>query len=140
VLFHLCVQCSPSTAKDEYRRVPVSLLFQNGIFFPLAIIAGMYGTSSPLLVDLFLFTLFYPAFFFNVAPLFFSKGHRVDPAKVFNPVLIATVLAVTLRLAGLETLVPTFLSDGLKLVGAMAVPLLMLVLGEHHIDMKGRDR
>jgi predicted permease len=34
-------------SKAEYRReFRVSLLFQNGIFFPLAIIAEMYGTSS----------------------------------------------------------------------------------------------
>ncbi|HOS97525.1 MAG TPA: AEC family transporter, partial [Deltaproteobacteria bacterium] len=88
-----------------------------------------------------LFTLFYPAFFFNAAPLFFSKGIKMDPAKVFNPVLVATVLAVVLRLAGLETLVPRFLSDGLKVVGAMAVPLLMLVLGGNiYIDMRESGR
>ncbi|HQI80153.1 MAG TPA: AEC family transporter [Deltaproteobacteria bacterium] len=142
VLFLFLSSVFSLVAKPEYRReFRVSLLFQNGIFFPLAIIAGMYGTNSTLLVELFLFTLFYPAFFFNAAPLFFSKGIKMDPAKVFNPVLVATVLAVVLRLAGLETLVPRFLSDGLKVVGAMAVPLLMLVLGGNiYIDMRESGR
>jgi hypothetical protein len=130
--------CSAVARREFHREFRVSLLFQNGIFFPLAIIAEMYGTNSPLLVELFLFTLFYPAFFFNISPLFFSKGIKVEPAKVFNPVLIATILALAVRLAGVDGFIPKFLIDGLRLVGAMAVPLLMLVLGGNiHMDMKG---
>ncbi len=129
-------------SKAEYRReFRVSLLFQNGIFFPLAIIAEMYGTSSPLLVGLFLFTLFYPAFFFNVSPLFFSRGLKVDPAKVVNPVLVATILAVVVRYAGIDTFIPKFLIDGIQMVGAMSVPLLMLVLGGNiYIDLRGSGK
>jgi predicted permease len=137
----LTFACS-TVARGAYRReFKVSLLFQNGIFFPLAIIVEMYGAHSPLLVDLFLFTLLYPAFFFNVSPLFFNKGLKVDPAKVFNPVLIATVLAMLIRLLNLSGYIPGFLIDGLRLVGAMAVPLLMLVLGGNvYLDMKGNER
>jgi malate permease and related proteins len=133
--------CS-SVSKAEYRReFRVSLLFQNGIFFPLAIIAEMYGTNSALLVELFLFTLFYPVFFFNGSPLFFSKGLKVDPAKVFNPVFMATILAIALRYAGLDAFLPRFLIEGTKMVGAMSVPLLMLVLGGNiYVDMKGSER
>jgi hypothetical protein len=129
-------------ARAEYRReFRVSLLFQNGIFFPLAIIVEMYGTNSPLLVELFLFTLLFPAFFFNISPLFFSRGLKADPAKVFNPVLIATVLALAIRLAGLDVFIPRFLTDGLTMVGAMSVPLLMLVLGGNiYLDMKVSGR
>lgn len=129
-----------SRAEDR-REFRVSLLFQNGIFFPLAIIAEMYGANSALLVELFLFTLFYPAFFFNASPLFFSRGLRIDAAKVFNPVLLATILAVAVRYSGLDKLIPVFLIDGIRMVGAMSVPLLMLVLGGNiYIDMKGSER
>ena len=77
--------CS-TVARAEYRReFRVSLLFQNGIFFPLAIIAEMYGTNSVLLVELFLFTLLYPAFFFNASPLFFSKGLKAGSCQGFQP-------------------------------------------------------
>ncbi len=133
--------CS-TVARAEYRReFRVSLLFQNGIFFPLAIIAEMYGTNSVLLVELFLFTLLYPAFFFNAAPLFFSKGFKMDPAKVVNPVLLATILAIAVRYAGLDAFIPKFLIDGVQMVGAMSVPLLMLVLGGNiYLDMKGSER
>jgi len=133
--------CS-TVSKAEYRReFRASLLFQNGIFFPLAIIAEMYGANSPLLVGLFLFTLLYPAFFFNVSPLFFRKGLTMHPSRVINPVLVATIAAIALRLAGLDALIPKFLMDGIRMVGAMSVPLLMLVLGGNiYLDLKGSGK
>lgn len=117
-------------SRGEFRReFRAALFFQNGIFFPLAIITEMFGAGSPVLVHLFLFTLFYPAFFFNVSPLFFNKALGHDLSRVFNPVLIATVIAVLITLLDLKPLLPGFLLAGLKLVGGMTVPLLMIVLG-----------
>ncbi|MGC9323749.1 MAG: AEC family transporter [Desulfomonilia bacterium] len=124
------------------REFRFALFFQNGIFFPLAIIAEMYTASSPYLVDLFLFTIFYPAFFFNTAPMFFGKKIRsLDMKRIINPVLGATILAVTLRMAGLHAAVPEFITSGLRLIGAMAVPLLMIILGGNiFIDMQKQDK
>jgi len=117
-------------SRREFRReFRAALFFQNGIFFPLAIITEMFGGSSPLLINLFLFTLFYPAFFFNVSPLFFNREMRHDLSRVFNPVLIATAAAVIITLLDLKAYLPEFLVSGLKLVGGMTVPLLMIVLG-----------
>ncbi len=130
--------CSAVSAKETRREFRVSLLFQNAIFFPLAIIAETHGAGSPLLVELFLFTIFYPAFFFNFSPLFFSKGLKIDPARVFTPVLVATVLAVLVRYAGLDACIPRFVSESVRMVGAMTIPLLMLVLGGNiHMDLRG---
>lgn len=141
-LFTLLAFICSMVSRAEYRReFRVSLLFQNGIFFPLAIISELYGSGSALLVDLFLFTLLYPAFFFNAAPLFFSKGLALTPAKVFNPILAATILAIAVRYAGLDALIPEFLVEGVRMVGAMSVPLLMLVLGGSiYLDMKNIAR
>ena len=44
--------------KETRREFAMSLFYQNGIFFPLAILSGMFGDESPLIVYLFLFTLF----------------------------------------------------------------------------------
>lgn len=133
--------CSTVSRAEFRREFQVSLLFQNGIFFPLAIIAEIYGTDSTLLVDLFLFTLLYPAFFFNAAPLFFSKSLKITPAKVFNPMLGATVLAITVRYAGIDAFIPKFFIEGIRMVGAMSVPLLMLVLGGNiYLDMKNIEK
>jgi predicted permease len=59
--------------KDTRREFAISLFYQNAIFFPLAIIGGMYGDDSPYLVFLFLFTIFYPAFFFSTYRLFLKE-------------------------------------------------------------------
>jgi len=116
--------------KTNRREFRFSLFFHNGIFFPLAIIVELFGTDSPYVVDLFLFTLFYPAFFFNTAPLFFGKKVKsLNWSRIFNPILAATVLAILTRLTGAHEFVPAFVVSGLRLVGNMAVPLLMIILG-----------
>ncbi|MBN1498342.1 MAG: AEC family transporter [Spirochaetes bacterium] len=133
--------CSAVSARATRREFRASLLFQNGMFFPLAIISEVHGAGSPLIVALFLYLLFYPAFFFSFSPLFFSKGVRLDPARIFNPVLVSTLLAVLLRLSGADAHIPRFIVESARMLGAMAVPLLMLVLGGNiYIDMKGTGR
>ncbi len=126
---------SRKTSRSEFR---FSLFFQNGIFFPLAIIVELYGTHSPYVVDLFFFTLFYPAFFFNTAPLFFGKKVlSLNWVRVFNPILAATILAVAFRLIGVQWFIPEFVVSGMNLVGNMAVPLLMIILGGNiFLDMQ----
>jgi predicted permease len=128
--------------KTTHREFRFSLFFHNGIFFPLAIIAEIFGPQSPYMVDLFLYTLFYPAFFFNTAPLFFGKKiHSLNWPRIFNPVLVATVLAVAFTLSGAHQYVPTFITSGLALVGNMAVPLLMIILGGNiFLDMQKSGR
>ncbi|MGC9325864.1 MAG: AEC family transporter [Desulfomonilia bacterium] len=130
---------SRKPTRKEFR---FSLFFQNGIFFPLAIIAELYGTESPYVVDLFFFTLFYPAFFFNTAPLFFGKKvQSLNRRAILNPILIATILAVALRLFGFHQFVPEFVVSGMSLVGNMAVPLLMIILGGNiFLDMQKHGR
>ncbi|HOJ13321.1 MAG TPA: AEC family transporter [Deltaproteobacteria bacterium] len=120
------------------REFTVALLYQNAIFFPLAIIVELEGTGSALLVDLFLYTLFFPAFLFNTAPMFFAGTGQKSPYRILNPVLAVTLAGIAIRLFGVSGFVPAFLADGLSRVGAMAVPLLMLVLGGNiYLDMLG---
>lgn len=49
--------------------------------------------------------------------------------KIFHPVLIVTILAVTLKLTGFNVYIPPFIISGLQMVGAMSIPLLMIILG-----------
>lgn len=119
-------------AKKETRReFAISLYYQNAIFFPLAILAGTYGDDSPYLVFLFLFTIFYPAFFFSTYRFFFKEMERktLDWRKIIHPVLIVTLLAVLIRLAGFQHAIPNFVLSILTLVGGMTIPLLMIILG-----------
>ncbi len=125
------------------REFGVSLFYQNAIFFPLAIIAGTYGDKSPYLAFLFLFTVFYPAFFFSSYHLFFQGKERrgLDWKKIIHPVLIVTLVAVIIRLVEVHDRVPNFLISILTLLGGMTLPLLMIILGGNiYMDFQKKGR
>jgi predicted permease len=131
------------SAKDIRREFAISLFYQNAIFFPLAIIAGMHGDKSPYLVSLFLFTIFYPAFFFSTYHFFFEeKGNRtLDWRKIIHPVLIVMVGAIIIRLAGVQDFIPGFILSIFSMVGGMTVPLIMLILGGNiYLDFQKKGR
>jgi hypothetical protein len=125
--------------------VGISLLYPNATFFPLGIIPIIYGTNSPLLVELFLFTLLMPILVFNGYTFFFrtkaSFKFRIKDSKIFNPILIATLLAVILKLTPLGDYVPDFAIAITKEVGATALPLIMIAIGGNvYIDFTRRGK
>jgi len=116
--------------KTTRREFAMSLFLHNGLFFPLAILTGMFGASSPYIVSLFLFMIFYPAFLFNIYPFFFGKNERkINWRRIFNIVFISTILALVIRFADVQSYVPSIVLTILTMLGAMTVPLLMLVIG-----------
>lgn len=126
-------------SRKEYRReFALTLFYQNGLFFPLAVITGIFGADSGYTVDLFILMIFYPAFFFNTYHFFFRRGGtKLKCRKIFHPVFIMTVLGIIIRLTGIHASIPGFFLSGLESVGGMAVPLLMLILGGNMlIDFK----
>ncbi|MFO7955559.1 MAG: AEC family transporter [Candidatus Brocadiia bacterium] len=145
--FTVCAGCVtlvflPLAARGTRREFGFALFYQNATFFPLVIIAQMRGAGVPRLVDLFLFTMFFSAFLFNTYPLVLHGHLRgIDWRKTLHPVLIVTASAVVLKLTGLHTLVPAFLVSSFEMVGQMAVPLLMLILGGNiYVDFRRRGK
>lgn len=121
-------------AKKQYRsEFALSLFYQNGIFFPLAILTGMFNEPEPYVVPLFLFIIFFPAFFFSTYHFFFPQSHgkitQLPLRKIIHPTLIATIIGIIIGLIGVQTLVPDPLVTILSMLGAMTVPLLMIILG-----------
>lgn len=119
-------------SKKNFRReFSISLFFQNGIFFPLAILAGMFGNDSSYIVSLFLFTVFYAAFFFSTYQFFFEKkgSWNLNWRKIIHPVLIVTIIAVLIRLVGIQDVIPGFIISIFILLGGMTIPLIMIILG-----------
>jgi malate permease and related proteins len=127
--FLLSMACASISAPATRREFIACLFYQNGIFLPLTIIVQVFGPESELLVGLFLFTLLYPAFFFTTAPVFFKAGVTFNLARVLNPVLISTIAAMAIKLAGLDIFIPAFIVAALKQVGAISIPLLMIIVG-----------
>jgi hypothetical protein len=127
LLTGVCMFASKKTTRREFA---MSLFLHNGLFFPLAILTGMFGASSPYLVSLFLFMIFYPAFLFNIYPYFYGKNEKkINWRRIFNIVFLATILALAIRFADVQSYVPDVALTILTMLGAMTVPLLMLVIG-----------
>ena len=118
--------------KKTRREFAITLFYQNGIFFPLAVLAGMFPDDSSYVVYLFLFTIFYPAFFFSTYQFFFSKNETttLDWKKIIHPVLLVTILAICIRLVGIhDDDIPYPIIQIFVLLGGMTIPLIMLILG-----------
>jgi predicted permease len=121
--------------KETRSEFALSSYFQNGLFFPLIVINGLFGAGSVYIVHLFIFCIFHPVVFFGTSHLFFRKKtddgnkHKMRLDRLINPVLVATVLAVGIRLAGLEAYIPDFIVQMLNILGGMTLPLIMIILG-----------
>jgi malate permease and related proteins len=110
----------------------MGLFFQNGIFFPLIIITGLFDNPAVYQVTLFLFIFLQPTLVFSTYPFFFrnrNRGSRIKLSQVINTVLIMTIFGLVLCLAGVQTYVPSFIMMILSMIGAMTIPLFMLILG-----------
>jgi predicted permease len=120
-------------AHREHRgEFAMGLFFQNGLFFPLIIVTGLFGTHNPYFVPLFLFVFLHPTLMFSTYPFFFpgkQDGPVFSMARFFNPVLVSTIVGMAVALIGMQAYVPQFVKSIFVMVGAMASPLFMLILG-----------
>jgi malate permease and related proteins len=131
------------SVKKEFRgEFSMSLFYQNGIFFPLLIITGLFGQPAHYLVQLFLFIFIQPSVVFSTYPLFFpnrSPEEKLNWRRIVNPVLIVTIIGLLIGLAGIKGYIPEFVLLILSLVGGMATALFMLILGGNvYNDFKDR--
>ena len=118
--------------KEIRSEFTISLFYQNGLFFPILIIGGLFGQGNPYLVTLFLFMIFHPSMIFSTYTLFFTKTiqkTKLNWRRIVNPVLVATVVGLVIGLVTARNYIPDFLVTILTMVGAMAMPLFMLILG-----------
>jgi predicted permease len=121
-------------------------MYHNGIFIPLGIIRRVYGPDSVYLSDLFLFTFLFPAFFFNTYQFFFDTSKR-DPKFTFNwgilrnPILVATLVSMTLKLTGASAFVPMVVIKIASVVSEMALPLIILIIGGSiYLDFQKKEK
>jgi len=130
--------------KDTRGEFGLNLFYQNGLFFPLIIISGIFGTDAAYLPQLYIFIIIHPVMFFSTYHLFFrskSKQKAVQWHRIFNPILIATVLAVVVQLFNGRDYLPDFLQDILQILGNMALPLIMIILGGSlYLDFKQKGK
>lgn len=117
--------------KINRREFAISLFFQNAIFFPLAILTGVFPNDPSYVLYLFFFTIFYPPLLFGTYFLFFKTKEKIkiNWKKIIHPVLIATIIAIIISSLGLKISEDNFIVRIFSLLGAMTIPLLFLILG-----------
>jgi predicted permease len=132
VTLGLSLSASFLVKKEIRSEFTISLFYQNGLFFPILIIEGLFGADNPYLVPLFLFLIFHPSMIFSTYTLFFGKRiqkEKLNWRRIVNPVLVATIVGLVIGLVSASEYIPEFLITIVTLVGAIAVPLFMLILG-----------
>lgn len=131
--------------KKDYRGEFITgAWFQNGLFFPIIIIVGLFGTQNPYLSMLFLFVFLHPTVMFSTYSLFYGKRaemQKLNWRRLINPVLVTTLVGLAIALVGIRQYVPEFIINIILMVGAMASPLFMLILGGtiYH-DFRGENQ
>src|SRR5271157_3424529 len=111
IAFALSLIAAFLVKKELRSELSISLLFQNGAFFPLIIIAGLFGSTSNLIVYLFIFLFLQPSLIFGTYSLFFRNKNQTVPfswRRVINPMLVVTIIGIIIGLAGIKSYIPNF--------------------------------
>jgi predicted permease len=118
----------PSKSRSEFR---AGLIYPNAAFVPLLLLTAQFGQTSPQIAMLFVFNILFAPVYFSTYPMAFGKRNieNIRWSRVFHPVLIVTILAVGLRATGLHDNTPSPVLDAMRILGAAALPLILLVLG-----------
>ena len=126
------------SSKETRPEFTMNLFFQNGLFFPLVIIGGVFGVDSHYMAQLYIFIMLHPVMFFSTYHLFFRKNRsKTNWHNIVNPILIATIVAIIIQLIGIKAYLPGFVLDVLRILGGMALPLIMIILGGSlYLDFK----
>lgn len=128
--------------KDTRSEFAINLFYQNGLFFPLVVISGIFGPDAPYLPQLYIFTIIHPIMFHSTYNLFFKNGKgQLKWNRIYNPIIIAVILAVTVQLFGVKDYLPDVVHSILQILGAMALPLIMIILGGSlYLDFKQKGK
>jgi hypothetical protein len=87
--------------------------------------------------------MFYAVLFFSTYFLFFKKKekHLINWKRIINPVVIATVIALIIRLSETQDLLPEFILRIFILLGGMTIPLIMIILGGNiYVDFQKKGK
>ncbi len=130
------------SARETRGEFTINLFFQNGLFFPLIIMSGVFGINAPYISQLYIFIIIHPIMFFSTYHLFFRKNRgKTNWHNTINPILVATILAIIVQLLGVKGYLPDFIHDILRILGGMALPLIMIILGGSlYLDFKQTGR
>jgi malate permease and related proteins len=143
VLTLLTMLISQKSTRGEFA---IGLFFQNALFLPLIIITGIFGAGNAYLAQLFIFTMLHPSMVFSSYHLFFRNKEaaatgRMQITRIINPILVVTIIAMIIQLFNAGQYIPEFINTLLQILGGMAIPLIMIILGGSlYIDFQKKGK
>lgn len=125
MLFVIWVFIRKSRLDDNVRRVFITAsVFGNTNFVGISIMSGLMGSQGLLLAAVY--NLVYNFFFYTIGAHLLSKGKNSFYDIFINPVSLVSILSIILFFVNR---LPVFITDAVKIVGDMTLPLSMIILG-----------
>ncbi|MBN1638998.1 MAG: AEC family transporter [Ignavibacteriales bacterium] len=121
----------------------VSLIYPNSTFLPLVIIPTLFGKDTTMLTDLFIFNMLSASFLFSTYFIFYKtqEKSKINFKKIFNGVLIGTLLAIILKVTETSVYVPNLVLRITESLGSLAIPLIMILIGGNiSVDYQKREK
>ena len=119
---------------DKCKKLMITMaVFANTGFIGFPLVEELFGASA--LIYAVIYNMFYQVFFYTYGMYLLSSDGKVSVADIFRaPVTIASFLALVVFLGQIP--IPEVILDTCSTVGAMTVPLSMIVIGCTLADMK----
>ena len=120
--------------QDEAKRQFLTLIvFQNGGYLPLALVAALLSPEEARLmfIYIFLFLLGFNLMMWSLGVHFLSyeRNRRFELASLFSPPVLATVITMALVGLGVNRFIPEIILKPLRMVGDSTLPLALIVVG-----------
>lgn len=114
-------------SKDKEGRPPYafSAVFSNVGFMGYPVIIMVLGEEGILYAAVF--NIFFNLFIWSYGISVFSGGFRLEPRRIINPQILASIGGISLALLGIE--LPQVLQPFITAVGSTATPMAMIILG-----------
>ncbi len=125
------------TPKKDLGTYRFMLMFGNTGFMGYPVISALFGAEAVFYAALF--NIPFNILVYSVGVLLISGGNetKLDLKKIFNPPLIASVLALILYLLNIKF--PAVITDAMDMLGSTTIPFAMIIIGVSlsQIPLKG---
>lgn len=133
-LILMAVVLSRFLSRDAFSRniYAFMLVFGNVGFIGYPVIVAVFGEDAIFYASLF--NLPFTFFAFSIGTYFVKSGNEgnrltLDRKALYTPTLVASYLSIIIVYFDLGPLVPTVISEPIRLIGTITVPAAMLVIG-----------
>lgn len=142
IVFHIVIILISKIILSKYKIdkqmiIKFMFIFPNGGSMGVPLVYGLYGQIGVLYLSIFLIP--YQVLFWTYGEGLFSKDRNSDDIKKYlhNPNIIAVVVGLAILILSIK--VPFLIKQTLSDIGAVTMPLSMMIIGEKVASMKFKE-